>query len=128
MTVETAVLLVPAVGVLAVLAALGDGQFGVSASTTALLVGSGPLTAVALLIFAGAARRIRLSTLGLIQYVTPVMHLLVGLLVFGETMSAGRWAGFALIWAALVVLTADSLTARHRRRLLTTPEGPPPSP
>lgn len=115
MTVETAVLLVPAVGVLAVLGALGEGQFGASAATTALLVGSGPLTAVALLIFAGAARRIRLSTLGLIQYVTPVMHLIVGLLVFGETMSAGRWAGFALIWVALVVLTVDSLTAVRRR-------------
>jgi chloramphenicol-sensitive protein RarD len=116
MTVETAVLLVPAVVVLVVLAAAGEGQFGVSASTTALLIGSGPVTAIALLVFAGAARRIRLSTLGLIQYVTPVMHLLVGLLVFAETMSAGQWAGFGLIWVALAMLSADSLTSVRRRR------------
>jgi chloramphenicol-sensitive protein RarD len=116
MTVETAVLLVPALIVLGWLGVTGQGEFGGSAGQSLLLIGSGPVTAIALLIFAGAARRIRLSTLGLIQYVTPVMHLLVGLLVFGETMSAGRWAGFALIWLALVLLSADSLTAVRRRR------------
>lgn len=117
MTVETALLLVPAVVVVGLLSVVGEGQFGTSAWTTALLIGSGPLTAVALLIFAGAARRIRLSTLGLIQYVTPVMHLLLGLLVFGEAMSGGRWAGFALIWTALLILSADSLAAARRRHL-----------
>lgn len=131
MTVETAVLLLPALGVLAWLAVTGAGEFGGSAGVSILLIGSGPLTAIALLIFAGAARRIRLSTLGLIQYVTPVMHLLVGLVVLGESMSAGRWAGFALIWAALVVLTADSLGAARRRRAATVAAAAvthPPSP
>lgn len=132
MTVETAVLLVPALAVLAAVHAglLGDagGAFGSGvpggpgpAAGSLLLVGSGPLTAVTLIVFAGAARRIRLSTLGLIQYVTPVMHLLLGLLVFGEAMSTGRWLGFGLVWVALAVLTLDSLTsARHRRATTTT--------
>jgi chloramphenicol-sensitive protein RarD len=133
MTVETAALVVPAVVVLGVVHAgvVGGpdgafgGAFGGSVPVSLLLVGSGPLTAVALLVFAAAARRVRLSTLGLIQYVTPVMHLLLGLLVFGEPMSAGRWAGFALIWLALLLLTADSLAAaRSRNRRLQGPTGP----
>ncbi|MGF1661443.1 MAG: EamA family transporter RarD, partial [Kineosporiaceae bacterium] len=144
MTVETAALLVPAVAVLAAVHAglVGDGggAFGAGVSggsgmpsgpgmpsasgpvaVSLLLVGSGPLTAVTLVVFAAAARRIRLSTLGLIQYVTPVMHLLLGLLVFGEEMLSGRWLGFGLVWVALVVLTVDSLTTAHRRRTAVAP-------
>jgi chloramphenicol-sensitive protein RarD len=127
MTVETAALLVPALVVLALIhvgavpgsgGAFGSGDPGRpgAVAVSLLLVGSGPLTALTLLVFAGAARRIRLSTLGLIQYVTPVMHLLVGVLVFGEEMSAGRWIGFGLVWLALLILTVDSLTAARRRR------------
>jgi chloramphenicol-sensitive protein RarD len=133
MTVETAALLVPALAVLAAghggLAGDAGGAFGSGVpggpgvpgwsdpvAVSLLLVGSGPLTAVTLVVFAAAARRIRLSTLGLIQYVTPVMHLLLGLLVFDEDVSPGRWLGFGLVWVALVVLTLDSLTAARRHR------------
>lgn len=84
-----------------------------------ILTASGLVTAVPLILFGSAAGRLPLSVLGLLQYTAPVMQFLVGLLVFGEHMSAGRWAGFILIWLALTVLTVDTLhhTRPARRRL-----------
>lgn len=116
MTIETAVLVVPALGLLIALQAHGEPAFGASVPQALLLAGTGPLTAGTLLVFAAAARRIRLSTLGLMQYVVPVMHLLIGLLVLGESMTAGRWIGFALIWVALAVLSLESLRRLARGR------------
>lgn len=81
-----------------------------------LLALSGVATAIPLLLFAAAARRIPLSTIGLLQFMTPVMQLLCGVLVLGETMSVGRWVGFALVWLALVILTVDSLGQARRTR------------
>ena len=72
------------------------------------------VTAVPLLLFAAAARRVPLSTLGLLQYLAPVLQFLLGVLLYDEPMPASRLAGFALVWAALALLTFDSL--RHRRR------------
>jgi chloramphenicol-sensitive protein RarD len=72
-------------------------------------------TAIPLLFFAAAARRVPLSVLGMLQYLAPVLQFLTGVLVYDEPMPASRLAGFALVWAALVLLTAESL--RHRRRL-----------
>ncbi len=83
-----------------------------------VLAASGLVTAVPLILFGTAAGRLPLSVLGLMQYMAPVMQFLVGLLVFHEHMSTGRWAGFILIWVALVILTADTLHhTRHARRL-----------
>jgi chloramphenicol-sensitive protein RarD len=79
----------------------------------AALASAGVVTAVPLLLFGAAARRLPLSVLGLIQYLTPVLQFLIGVAVQHERMSPARWAGFALVWAALVVLLADG--ARHRR-------------
>ncbi len=116
MAIETAVLAPLAIGFLVWLQVNGDAAFASSTTTTVLLIVSGPLTAGVLMVFAAAARRIRLSTLGLIQYVTPVLQLLVGIAVFGEEMSSIRWGGFALIWVALLVVSVDSL---RRLRLIT---------
>lgn len=81
-----------------------------------ILAASGVVTAVPLILFGTAAGRLPLSVLGLMQYMAPVMQFLVGLLVFHEHMSTGRWAGFILIWVALVILTADTLHhTRHTR-------------
>lgn len=88
----------------------GDGH-------TILLVLSGPVTAVPLLLFAAAARRIPLVTVGLIQFVTPVLQLLCAVVLLGEHVSTGLWVGFAIIWVALGLLTADSLTATRGRRV-----------
>ncbi len=79
----------------------------------AALASAGVVTAVPLLLFSAAARRLPLSVVGLIQYLTPVLQFLIGVGVQHEGMSPTRWAGFALVWIALVVLLADG--ARHRR-------------
>ncbi|MFV0526863.1 MAG: EamA family transporter RarD [Acidimicrobiales bacterium] len=112
---------VAAVGLL-VLEATGRGHFGVDAPWTGLLlVASGAVTAAPLLLFAGAARRLPLATMGLLQYLTPTLQLLVAVLVLGETMPASRWIGFGLVWVALVVLSIDGL--RAGRRPIPTPAG-----
>jgi chloramphenicol-sensitive protein RarD len=73
-----------------------------------LLILLGPITALPLLAFGAAAIRIPLSTLGVIQYVTPTVIFLLGITVFGESMPALRWVGFVLVWIALVIFTADA--------------------
>jgi chloramphenicol-sensitive protein RarD len=120
--VESSILALPALGYLGWLASRHDLAFGqVSAAHTALLVLAGPVTAVPLLLFAGAANRIPLSTLGLLQYLTPVLQLGCGVLVYHEPMPPGRLAGFALVWAALVIFTWDGLRAARKTRTATAP-------
>ncbi|MGY1653559.1 EamA family transporter RarD [Geodermatophilus sp. SYSU D01119] len=110
--VETAVAFVPALVVLGVLHGTGRGTAGSEgAGHLLLLMASGIATAVPLLLFAAAARRIPLSTIGLLQYVTPLMQLALGVFVFHEPMPPARLAGFAIVWAALAVFTVDSLRA-----------------
>jgi chloramphenicol-sensitive protein RarD len=118
--VETALVVVPAVVVLAVLHAQGDGTAGSEGvGHLLLLMSSGVATAIPLLLFAAATRRIPLSTVGLLQYVTPLMQLAIGVFVYHEPMPAARLAGFVIVWVALAVFTADSLRqarAGSRRR------------
>ncbi|MBF9315492.1 EamA family transporter RarD [Mycobacteroides chelonae] len=87
---------------------------------TALIVFSGVVTALPLLMFGIAAQRIPLVTLGLLQYLTPSLQMLWGVLVKHEAMPPERWAGFALIWAALVVFTVDAVLSARRVRPATT--------
>ncbi len=117
LTVETGVLAVPALAYLLVVHAGGDGTLGHEGARQAvLLVGSGVVTAVPLLCFGAAAIRIPLTTIGLLQYLAPVMQFLLGVLWFREEMPASRVAGFTLVWAALLILTADGVN-HHRRSL-----------
>lgn len=102
------VLLIPMAGV------LGTTFVGYGALHTALLVLSGPVTAAPLLLFAAAARRVPLVTIGLLQFLTPVMQLLAAL-ALGEHVSPSRWAGFGIVWLALAVLTVDMLRQRPSR-------------
>jgi chloramphenicol-sensitive protein RarD len=83
---------------------------------TTLFVTTGIVTAVPLICFGGAAIRVPMVTLGLLQYLTPILQFLLGIVYFHEDMPAGRWVGFGLVWVALVIFTVDSL--RHRRRTL----------
>ncbi|MDR5698351.1 EamA family transporter RarD [Agromyces aerolatus] len=84
---------------------------------TVLLLVSGALTAVPLLFFAAASRRLPLTTMGFIQYFAPFIQFVVGVFVLHEPMPPERWIGFALVWVALVVLTFDLLRgARAARR------------
>jgi len=80
-----------------------------------LLIVSGPVTAVPLMLYAAAARRVPLSTIGVLMYLNPVLQFLWGVLVVGEAMPATRWIGFVLVWAALVVFTVDLLRTGRRR-------------
>lgn len=114
---ETAALSPVAVVVLVVLGAQGATTFtGHGAGHTTLLVLSGVVTAVPLLLFAAAARRIPLVTVGLIQFVTPVLQLAVGVTLLGEHVSGRLWVGFGIVWVALAVLSYDSLVAGHSAR------------
>jgi chloramphenicol-sensitive protein RarD len=123
LTVETAVLFVPALTWLLVLDARGDGQLGHAGWGQALLLASaGPVTAVPLLLFAAAARRVPLTALGLLQYLAPVLQFATGVLVYDEPMPASRLAGFALVWLALVVLTGDTVREYRRSRRARSPE------
>jgi len=112
--IETAVLFPIALGILAIAFTRGDNSFAADGpGITALLILLGPVTAVPLLAFGGAAIRIPLSTLGLLQYITPIGQFLLGIFVFHELMSTGRWIGFILVWTALVVFSVDMY--RHTR-------------
>lgn len=113
---ETLVLAPVAVVVLLVLGRRGDLTFGSEGELhTGLLVAAGVVTAIPLLLFAAAARRIPLVTIGLIQFLTPVLQLLCGVLLLGEHLSGALWVGFGIVWIALVLLTIDSVT--HARRV-----------
>lgn len=111
---ETALIAPLAVGYWAWLEATGRSTFASSGAWHALaLASAGVVTAVPLLLFATATRRLPLSVVGLLQYLTPVLQFLIGVAVQHEEMPAARWAGFALVWVALVVLVWDGL--HHRR-------------
>jgi chloramphenicol-sensitive protein RarD len=108
LTIETAWLAVPASIALVVLAASGALTIGGEGAlqTVAMLL-AGVVTAVPLLFFAAAARRIPLTYLGLTQYLAPLLQFVIGVFVLHESMPAARWWGFGLVWIALVVLTID---------------------
>ncbi len=118
LAVETAVLAPLALAVAAIMQVRGIASFGhVGAGQTALLATLGLITAVPLLLFATAARRIPLTLLGLLQYLTPTFQLICGVVILGEEFPPERVAGFALVWFALSLLTVDAVRrSGHVRR------------
>ncbi len=114
---ETAILFPVALAFLIALQLRGELTFGHDGpGNAALLIGTGVVTAIPLLLFGAAATRLSLTTIGLLQYLGPIIQFLVGLTIFDEDMTGARWAGFVLVWLALVVFTVDAAT--NRRRLL----------
>ncbi|MFD4630064.1 EamA family transporter RarD [Streptomyces sp. NPDC058284] len=112
---ETAVQFVPALGYLVWIATQGDIVFGTrGAGHAALLAATGVVTAAPLVCFGAAAIRVPLSTLGLLQYMAPMFQFVLGILYFHEAMPPERWAGFALVWLALTLLTWDALRTARR--------------
>lgn len=112
---ETAIQFLPALGYLLWLTAQGDSTFSTEGpGHAALLAATGIVTALPLVCFGAAAIRVPLSTLGLLQYLAPVFQFLLGILYFHEAMPPERWAGFALVWLALALLTWDALRAARR--------------
>ena len=108
LTLETLLLAPIAAVVLGVWMFNGSSTFPApDAPTNAWLIAAGPITAIPLLLFAAGARRISLTTLGLLQYIGPTIQLALGLWLFHEPFSAARLLGFALIWLALALYSAE---------------------
>ncbi|MGW1536335.1 EamA family transporter RarD [Streptomyces aureus] len=112
---ESTIQFLPALAYLLWLGSRGDATFTAQGpGHAALLAATGVVTAIPLIAFGAAAIRVPLSTLGLLQYMAPVFQFLLGIFYFHEAMPAERWAGFALVWLALSLLTFDALRAARR--------------
>lgn len=109
--IETLALMPPALTGLAWTAGHGGLGFGRDVGVSLLLVGGGLITSVPLIMFAVAARLLPMVTLGLIQYITPTMLFLCGVLLYGEHLTPAQWASFALIWTGLVIFAGHALRA-----------------
>jgi len=112
---ETGIMFLPAAAFLVGLAGTGGGSFGrIGLSGSLLLAGTGVVTTIPLLFFGYAAKKIPLSTLGLMQYLAPTINFLLGVFVYGEEFPRTRMVGFLLIWTALGIFLAENLI-RHMR-------------
>jgi chloramphenicol-sensitive protein RarD len=123
---ETAILFLPALGFLLLQEQRGTGAFThTSLPTTILLIGAGAVTSIPLLLFAAGARRITLTSLGLLQYIAPTLQFLIGVLLYNEPFGPARVIGFGLIWLALILYSSESIWHRRRMHTLNTLPKPP---
>jgi chloramphenicol-sensitive protein RarD len=120
LAVETALLAPIAGGYLLILGSEGVGAFGFqSISLDSYLILSGVVTAIPLILFVGAAKRLRLSTLGFLQFLTPTMHFLLAVLLFGEDFNLPHVICFTLIWLGLIIYTVDAFRRHGKVRRLS---------
>ena len=118
LTLETGLLFLPAVGFLIVMEMRGGGAFLRSGPVPDLLmVGAGVVTTIPLLMFASAAQRIPLSTVGVLQYITPTMQFLLGVLLYHEPFNQSHLIGFCIVWVALIFFWLEGFLASRKRRL-----------
>ncbi|MDO5604627.1 MAG: EamA family transporter RarD [Paracoccus sp. (in: a-proteobacteria)] len=116
-TLEVMLLFLPALGYVIWLHMQQAGHFGTNWSDTLLLIGCGPVTAIPLMLYANAAKLLRLSTIGILQYITPTMVFIVAVWLFGEPFGGAKVIAFPLIWAALILYSWALIhSARARRR------------
>lgn len=114
LTLETGILFVPALAYLLFVQFQGDGKFlHLGATSDLLMIGAGVVTTVPLLLFASAARRIPLSMVGVLQYITPTLQFLLGVLVYHEPFDRTRLSGFSIVWAALIFFWAENYLAQR---------------
>ena len=119
LTLETGLLCLPAVGFLLVMESLGQGAFLHGTPVASLLmVGAGVVTTIPLLMFASAAQRIPLSTVGILQYITPTMQFVLGVFVYHEPFNLSLLIGFSIVWLALLIFWGENLLASRKRRSL----------
>ncbi|GAB2872436.1 EamA family transporter RarD [Nocardioides pacificus] len=120
LALETAVITPFAAAYVGFLVATGASNFGNHGTGHALLLTTaGIVTAIPLICFGAAATRVSMVTLGLLQYLAPILQFALGVLLFHEPMPAGRWVGFGLVWLALVVFTIEAINHRRRQLRLT---------
>ncbi|KAA1428519.1 EamA family transporter RarD [Nocardioides antri] len=123
LAVETALIAPFALCFLAWLGSTGDARFASEGvGHVLLLMSTGVVTAIPLLLFGGAATRITMTSLGLLQYLAPILQFALGITVLGEHMPPGRWFGFVLVWLALSVFTWDAIRERRRQQLALVTE------
>ena len=119
LTIETAILAPFAMGWLLWLSRQGGSAFAaVSLSTDLLLVLGGAVTAIPLLMFTAAARRLPYSTLGFLQYIAPSLQFLLAVLAFGEPLTTAHIVCFAAIWTALAIFSFEGFRSARRERAL----------
>ncbi|AUQ72087.1 EamA family transporter RarD [Phaeobacter inhibens] len=111
---EVLILTPPALAYLAYLTVTGGAHFGGDFSDTALLLGCGVVTAVPLITYANGAKLLRLSTIGILQYIAPTMIFLAAVFVFGEEFGRARMIAFPMIWLALVIYSVSLLRQMRR--------------
>jgi chloramphenicol-sensitive protein RarD len=123
LALETGILLVPAFLYLTLAYANGTGAFlHGTAITDILLAGAGIITTMPLIMFAAAARRIPLSLMGILQYISPTLQFLVGLVLYREPFSRLHFVGYGLVWLALILFAFESLKARQAAGAIMEPE------
>ena len=114
--VEILLFLPLALGYLIWLGVQGEGHFGADGFTSGWLILAGPMTALPLMLFATAARRIKLSTVGLLQYIAPSLIFVTAIVLFDEPMDLARFASFALIWIGLAIFSVAAVREDRRQR------------
>lgn len=116
LSLEMSILFLPALLYLGSLEQAGTAAFGhAGLATTLLLAGAGIVTALPLIWFAYGAQRVTMTSLGILQYIAPTLQFLLGVFLYREPFSTARLIGFAVIWAALAVYTAEGYLARKHR-------------
>lgn len=124
---ETAVIAPIAAAYVAWLGVTGAAEFGAHGSAHALLyTTTGIVTAIPLICFGAAATRVSMVSLGLLQYLAPILQFALGVIVFGEDMPPGRWAGFVLVWIAITIFTVEAVNHRRHQLRLTVAASPTP--
>ena len=119
LTLETGLMFLPALAYLIFAESAGDGAFGHSGMLINLLmVGSGVVTAVPLLMFASAARRIPLTMIGIMQYIAPTLQFLIGVLIYKEAFTSAQLVGFSLVWIALILFWVEGILALRARKTM----------
>ena len=123
LTLETGILLLPALFFLFVSDVNGTGAF-LHTGTTAdiLLAGAGVVTTIPLLMFASAARRIPLSLIGVLQYISPTLQFLIGVLIYHESFTFIQFIGYAIVWLALILFGMESFFAYRAQIAIMEPE------
>ena len=117
LTFETLILFLPATAILIYFEVKGIGSFGhVTFTKNVYLSLAGIVTSVPLLLFAAAARRIELTSLGILQYIAPTLQFIIGLLVFQEDFSRSRLVGFSFVWIALIIYTTNNILLSRREK------------
>lgn len=122
LTLETGIMFTPALLYLLYAEASGQGAFlHTDLAANLLMMGAGVVTTVPLLMFSSAAQRIPLALVGILQYITPTLQFLLGVFVYKEAFTGAQFAGFGLVWIALIVFSTEGLLARRAQQPVPAP-------